>query len=136
LNADVVSLGVFLVAAGLMTWFLRRRVEQRAVNAARGHVIKVPCALRHPSVEGRWLRGRLLIGPSAPVWEPRTRAGAGLTLPEGLREVGMRSPTWREGMMINRRSTIVEYSSPEGVLLVVVMPNELHHVLGALERGN
>lgn len=135
LNAEVIELVVVLAAGGLTTWLLRRKVRQRADSAAEGDVIKVPCLLRHPSQEGRWLRGRLLVGPSGAGWEPRTRAGAAVSLPEGLRQVGMRSPSWREAMKINGGCRIVECSSPEGPVLVAVMPNELGHVLTALNSS-
>ncbi|WP_143626405.1 hypothetical protein [Streptomyces viridosporus] len=75
------------------------------------------------------------MGPSTLAWEPRTRAGAGVSLPAGLRQVGERSPTRREAMRINGRSRIVECDSSEGTVLVVVMPNELGHVLTALSRN-
>ena len=135
LNAPVIELVVVLAAAGLTAWWFRRRVKQRANSAAQGNVIKIPCLLRHPALEGRWLRGRLLVGPSGMGWEPRTKAGAAVSLPEGLRQVSLRSPSWRESMKINGRSRIVECSSPEGALLVAVMPNELDHVLTALNSG-
>ncbi|CAM5233504.1 hypothetical protein STENM36S_07537 [Streptomyces tendae] len=73
--------------------------------------------------------------PSGMGWEPRTRAGAGVSLPEGLRKVGVRSPSWREALRINGGSRIVECHSAEGALLVAVLPDELHHVLTALNRG-
>ncbi|EFE65610.1 predicted protein [Streptomyces viridosporus ATCC 14672] len=135
MNASMIELVVVLVAVGPMAWLLRRKVKQRADRAARGEVIKVPCLLRHPSLEGRWLRGRMLVGPSTLAWEPRTRAGAGVSLPAGLRQVGERSPTRREAMRINGRSRIVECDSCEGTVLVVVMPNEVGHVLTALSRN-
>ncbi|MFF7145794.1 hypothetical protein [Streptomyces nodosus] len=131
----MIELVGFVVAGGLAAWLLRRKVKHRADSAAQGNVIKVPCILRHPSLEGRWLRGRMVIGPSTMAWEARTRAGAAVSLPAGLRQVGLRSPSLREAMKINGRSTIVECTSPEGVVLIVVMPNELEHVLTALKRG-
>ncbi|MCX4681907.1 hypothetical protein OG413_42670 [Streptomyces sp. NBC_01433] len=128
----MIELVVALAAAGLTAWLVRRKLEQRADSAAQGNVIKVPCLLRHPSIEGRWLRGRLLIGPSGMAWEPRTKAGAAVSLPDGLRRVSVRSPSLREAVKINGGSRIVECASPEGALLVAVMPNELDHVLTAL----
>ncbi|WP_254875345.1 MULTISPECIES: hypothetical protein [unclassified Streptomyces] len=132
LNAPVIGLVGALAAAGLTAWLFRRRVKQRADSAAQGKVIKVPCLLRHPSLEGRWLRGRLLTGPAVRGWEPRTKAGATVSLPDDVRAVSVRSPSWREALRINGRSRIVECASAEGTLLVVVMPNELDHVLTAL----
>ncbi|WP_329101955.1 hypothetical protein [Streptomyces sp. NBC_01439] len=131
----MIELVLPLAAAGLTVWLFRRKVQQRADSAAQGNVIKVPCLLRHPSLEGRWLRGRLLIGPSLLAWEPRTKAGAAVSLPEGLRRVSVRSPSLREAMKINAGCRIVECTSPEGALLVAVMPNELDHVLTALNSN-
>lgn len=135
LNAPVIELVVALAVAGLTTWLFRRRVKHRADQAVQGHVIKVPCMLRHPSLDGRWLRGRLLTGPSGMAWEPRTKAGAAVSLPDGLRRVSVRSPSMREAMRINGGSRIVECASSEGTLLVAVMPNELDHVLTALSHN-
>lgn len=135
LNTPVIQIVVVLVAAGPMVWLLRRKVKQRADSAAQGNVIKVPCLLRHPSLEGRWLRGRLLIGPTTRAWEPRTRAGAAVSLPATLQQVSVRSPSRREALRINGRCRIAEYASAEGTVLVAVMPNELDHVLTALARN-
>jgi hypothetical protein len=132
LNAPVIELVMGLAAAGLVAWLFRRRVRERADTAAQGGVIKVPCLLQHPSLPGRWLRGRLVTGPSVTAWEPRTRAGARVSLPVGLRQVGVRSPSLREAVKINGGSRIVECASSEGALFVAVMPNELDHVLAAL----
>ncbi|WP_257134696.1 hypothetical protein [Streptomyces sp. ms115] len=121
-----------LAAAGLTAWLFRRKVKQRSDSAAQGMAIKVPCLLRHPSLEGRWLRGWLLTGPAVRGWEPRTEAGAAVSLPDDVRAVSVRSPSWREAMRINGGSRIVECVSAEGPLLVAVMPNELDHVLTAL----
>jgi hypothetical protein len=52
-----------------------------------------------------------------------------------FRRVGVRSPSLREAMKINGGSRIVECTSPEGPLLVCVMPNELDHVLTALNSN-
>ncbi|WP_151769818.1 hypothetical protein [Streptomyces abyssomicinicus] len=131
----MIELVIGLTAGGLTAWLLRRKVRRRAVRAAQGDVIKVPCLLRHPSLEGRWLRGRLVAGPFTVAWEPRTRAGAAMSLPAGVRRVGLRSPSLREAMKINGGSTIVECASSEGAVLIAVMPNELDHVLTALSRN-
>ncbi|MFJ3196773.1 hypothetical protein ACIPJQ_29595 [Streptomyces griseoviridis] len=128
----MIELVVFLAVAGLTAWLTRRRVSQRADSAAQGDVIEVPCLLQHPSLEGRWLRGRLLTGIAGTDWKPRTRAGAAVSLPDGLRQVGVRSPSWREAVKLNGGARIVECTSAEGALLVAVMPNELDHVLSAL----
>jgi hypothetical protein len=135
LNAPVIELVGLFVAAGLTGWLFRRKAKQRAVSAAQGNVIKVPCMLGHPSLAGRWLRGRMLIGPSTMAWEPRTRAGAAISLPAELRQVSLRSPSLREAMKINGGSRIVECTSSEGAVLIAVMPNELDHVLTALSRN-
>jgi hypothetical protein len=135
LNAPVIELVGLFVAAGLTGWLFRRKAKQRAVSAAQGNVIKVPCMLGHPSLAGRWLRGRMLIGPSTMAWEPRTRAGAAIALPAELRQVSLRSPSLREAMKINGGSRIVECTSSEGAVLIAVMPNELDHVLTALSRN-
>ncbi|MEV7422912.1 MULTISPECIES: hypothetical protein [unclassified Streptomyces] len=131
----MIELVVAFIAAGLMSWLVRRKVRQRAASAAQGDVIKVPCLLRHPSLGSRWLRGRLLIGPATMAWEPRTKAGAAVALPTGLRQVGVRSPSFREALKINGGSKIVECASSEGDVHLVVMPNELGHVLTALSRN-
>ncbi|RDS61386.1 hypothetical protein DWC19_31900 [Streptomyces sp. M7] len=134
MNVPVIELAVVLVAGGLAGWLLRRKVKQRAASAAQGDAIKVPCLLRHPSLDGRWLRGRLVMGPATMTWEPRTKAGAAVSLPAGLRQVGLRSPSLREAMKINGGSRIVECTSSEGAVLIAVMPNEVDHVLTALSR--
>ncbi|GAA2324609.1 hypothetical protein OKJ48_01115 [Streptomyces kunmingensis] len=131
----MIELVLTVAAAGLMAWLMGRRAKQRAVSAAQGHVIKVPCLLRHPSLEGRWLRGRLVIGASGMTWEARTRAGTAVSLPDGLRQVGVRSPSLREAVKINGGSRVVECTSAEGDLLVAVMPNELDHVLAGLNSN-
>lgn len=74
------------------------------------------------------------MGPATMTWEPRTKAGAAVSLPAGLRQVGLRSPSLREAMKINGGSRIVECTSSEGAVLIVVMPNEVDHVLTALSR--
>jgi len=89
----------------------------------------------HPALEGRWLRGRMVIGPSTMAWESRTRAGSAVSLPAGVRQVSLRSPSLREAMKINGGSTVVECTSSEGAVLIAVMPNELDHVLTALSRN-
>jgi hypothetical protein len=131
----VIELVGLVVAAGLTAWLFRRKVKQRADSAAQGDVIKVPCMLRHSSLEGRWLQGRMLIGPSTMAWESRTKAGAGVSLPAGVRQVSLRSPSLREALKINGGSRIVECTSSEGAVLIAVMPNELDHVLTALSRN-
>ncbi|MHC3449706.1 hypothetical protein [Streptomyces prasinus] len=130
----MIELVVVLITGGLTAWLLRRKVKRRAGSASQGNVIKVPCLLRHPSLEGRWLRGRMAIGPSTMAWEPRTKAGTAVSLPAGLQQVSLRSPSLREAMKINGGSTIVECASSEGAVLIAVMPNELGHVLTALSR--
>lgn len=74
----------------------------------------------------------MVIGPSTMIWEPRTRAGAAVSLPAGLQQVSLRSPSLREAMKINGGSKIVECTSSEGAVLIAVMPNELGYVLTAL----
>jgi hypothetical protein len=133
----VIGLVATLLVAGLTAWLFRRKAKQREDAAARGDVIKVPCLLRHPAFEGRWLRGRMVIGPTSTAWENRGRGGAAVSLPAGLRQVGVRSPSLREAAWkMNGRSRIVECTSSEGAVLVAVMPNELDHVLTALKRNS
>jgi hypothetical protein len=67
--------------------------------------------------------------------EPRTKAGAALSLPDELRQISVRSPSLREAVKINGGSRIVECTSSEGALLVAVMPNELDHVLTGLNSN-
>ncbi|MEH0512640.1 hypothetical protein QA942_18915 [Streptomyces sp. B21-106] len=136
LNVTVIELAAMLIVAGLTARLLWRKVKQREDAAARGVVIKVPCLLRHPAFEGRWLRGRMVIGPTSMTWENRGRGGAAVLLPAGLRQVGVRSPSLRgAAWKMNGRSRIVECASSEGAVLVAVMPNELDHVLTALSRN-
>lgn len=124
------------MAGALTAWLLRRKVRHRALGAARGEVIEVPCLFRRPAHEGRWLRGRMTVGPTTMTWKPRTRAGADVSLPAGATQVGLRAPSRREGIMrMNPRCTIVECASPEGSAEIAVMPNELGHVLHALSRN-
>ncbi|MFC8171408.1 hypothetical protein ACFUJ0_06695 [Streptomyces sp. NPDC057242] len=122
-----------LAAGGLVTWLVRRKARQRVEEAGRGDGIAVPCMLRHPAREGRWLRGRMLVGPAGMTWEPSTRAGAAVSLPAELRRTGLRAPSLREAMTINGASRIVECASPEGPVLIAVMPYEAEHVLKALD---
>ncbi|MFJ3652367.1 hypothetical protein ACIPPR_03625 [Streptomyces nigra] len=70
-----------------------------------------------------------MMGPATMTWEPRTKAGAPVSLPAGLRQVSLRSPSLREAMKINGGSRIVECTSSEGAVLIAVMPNEVDHVL-------
>ncbi|WP_234313590.1 hypothetical protein [Streptomyces sp. NBRC 109706] len=126
---------VACLAAGLTTWLFRRRAQRRADKADQGGAITFTCLLRHPSRGDRWLRGRVLLGPSTLAWEPRTRSGAGISLPADLRRVGVRSPTAREAIRINGRSRIVECVSPQGKVLLAVMPHDADHLLGALPPG-
>jgi hypothetical protein len=44
----------------------------------------------------------------------------------------MRSPSLREAVALNPRCRIVECDSPDGEVLFAVMPQELDHVLAAL----
>lgn len=134
LDAPVIIHLFLFATGGLTVWLLGRRVRQRAARAARGAVIEVPCLLRHPARAGRWLRGRLVTGPGTAAWAPRTRAGAGLGLPAGIRPLDVRSPSTREAMRINAGCRIVECASDEGTVLLAVMPHELGHVLAALAR--
>ncbi|MFH9327683.1 hypothetical protein ACH4KU_01665 [Streptomyces althioticus] len=124
-----------MAAGGLTTWLVvSRRARRRDERAARGEVIEVPCMLRHPARRGRWLRGRMAVGPSTVSWEPRTRAGAEAPVPSALRLVGTRAPSWREGLRVNPRCTIVACDSSVGAVEIAVMPHDLGHLLLALER--
>ncbi|MFE5512924.1 hypothetical protein ACFQ9J_20515 [Streptomyces sp. NPDC056529] len=122
-----------LAAGGLVAWLVRRKARQRVEDAGRGDEIAVPCMLRHPAREGRWLRGRMLMGPAGMTWDPGSRAGAAVSLPAELRRTGLRAPSLREAMTINGASRIVECASPEGTVLIAVMPYEVEHVLKALD---
>ncbi|MFJ3812855.1 hypothetical protein [Streptomyces sp. NPDC090056] len=127
-----------LAAGGLVTWLVRRKARQCLEDAGRGDGIAVPCMLRHPAREGRWLRGRMLVGPAGMTWDPGSRAGAAVSLPAELRRTGLRAPSLRapslrEAMTINGASRIVECASPEGTVLIAVMPYEVEHVLRALD---
>ncbi|MDX3309650.1 hypothetical protein P1S61_11185 [Streptomyces sp. ME08-AFT2] len=137
MNATVIELAAMLIVGGLTARLLWRKVKQREDAAARGDVIKVPCLLRHPAFEGRWLRGRMVIAPTSTAWENRGRGGAAVSLPAGLRQIGVRSPSLREAAWkVNPGSRIIECTSSEGAVLVSVMPNELDHVLTALSRNS
>ncbi|MGQ4361834.1 hypothetical protein [Streptomyces sp. SAS_272] len=136
LNATVIELAAALLVAGLTAWLFWRKAGQRADGAARGDVVKVPCLLRHPAFDGRWLRGRMVIGHTSMAWENRGRGGAAVSLPAGLRQVGVRSPSLREAWKVNGGSRIIECASSEGAVLVAVMPNELDHVLTALSMNS
>ncbi|WP_228081963.1 hypothetical protein [Streptomyces profundus] len=131
----MIELVVACVAAGLTAWLFRRKAKRRAAGAAHGDAITFACLLRHPSRGKRWLRGRMLIGPTTMAWEPRTKAGAGTALPAGLRQVGVRSPTMREAIRINGGSRVVVCASPQGEVLLAVMPTELPRLLTALTPG-
>ncbi|WP_234323049.1 hypothetical protein [Streptomyces bikiniensis] len=131
----MIGIPMLLAAAALATWLVRRKARQRVEAAGRGDGIGVPCMLRHPAREGRWLRGRMLVGPSGTTWAPSTRAGAAVSLPAELRRTGLRAPSLREAITINGGSRIVECASPEGTVLIAVMPYEVEHVLGALDAA-
>ncbi|MFB7027479.1 MULTISPECIES: hypothetical protein [unclassified Streptomyces] len=129
----MIEIPMALAAGALVTWLFRRKVRQRAEGAGRGDEIAVPCMLRHPAREGRWLRGRMRVGPAGMTWDPGSRAGAAVSLPAELRRTGLRAPSLREAMTINGASRIVECASPEGTVLIAVMPYEVEHVLKALD---
>ncbi|MGW9450945.1 hypothetical protein [Streptomyces sp. NPDC055632] len=129
----MIEIPMALAAGALVTWLFRRKVRQRAEDAGRGDEIAVPCMLRHPAREGRWLRGRMRVGPAGMTWDPGSRAGAAVSLPAELRRTGLRAPSLREAMTINGASRIVECASPEGTVLIAVMPYEVEHVLKALD---
>ncbi|MCO4696015.1 hypothetical protein LRR80_02072 [Streptomyces sp. RO-S4] len=135
LNAPVIGFVCVLLAGALTAWLVRGTIRRRDGRAARGEVIEVPCVLRHPAREQRWLRGRMAVGPSTFAWTPRTRAGAKLDPPTALRQVGTRKPTWREGALrVNPRATIVVCESSVGAVEIAVMPHDVGHVLLALGR--
>lgn len=136
LNAAVITSVCAVAAGGLTTWLVvNRGIRRRDERSARGEVIEVPCMLRHPAREGRWLRGRMAVGSSTVAWEPRTRAGAKVPGPTALRQVGTRAPAWREGLRVNPRCTIVACDSSVGAVEIAVMPHDLGHLLLALERS-
>ncbi len=134
LNTAVIT-SVCAIAAGALTVLaLGRTVRRRDERAARGGSIEVPCMLRHPARERRWLRGRMVVAPATVAWKPRTRAGAEVPAPTALRQVGTRAPTWWEGLRMNPRCTIVACDSSVGAVEIAVMPHDLGHLLLALDR--
>ncbi|MGX1509012.1 AbrB/MazE/SpoVT family DNA-binding domain-containing protein [Streptomyces collinus] len=77
----------------------------------------------------------MLIGAGPLVWKP-SFGKQNAALPAGLRRTGMRSPSWREAVALNPRSRIVECESSDGeVVLIAVVPEELDHVIKALESA-
>lgn len=102
---------------------------------AAGEPAGVPCMLKWPARATRWRPGRLVTGGAGPlVWKP-SWGKQEAALPAGLRRTGMRSPSLREAVALNPRSRIVECGSSDGEVLIAVMPEELEHVIKALESG-
>ncbi|WP_399895316.1 hypothetical protein ACGH7X_39150 [Streptomyces sp. BBFR51] len=56
-------------------------------------------------------------------------------LPADLCQAGVRSPSLGEAVAVNPGSRIVECESSDGEVLIAVMPEELHHVIKALESA-
>lgn len=132
-NAAMVPLMSVLLGLLLGILLVRGKGWQRARSAARGEVIRVSCLARRPARGRRWARGRMVIGPDTVRWEPGTRRGL-QALPDEVRQVDTRSPSWREALWMNGRARIIECTSAEGVVQLAVLPHELDHVLAALER--
>lgn len=82
----------------------------------------------------RWRAGRLLIGAGSLVWKP-SLGKRQAALPADLRQSGMRSPSLREAVAFNPRSRVVECESSDGKVMIAVMPEELDHVIKALENA-
>ncbi|MGW4271483.1 hypothetical protein ACWEGQ_03780 [Streptomyces seoulensis] len=82
----------------------------------------------------RWRAGRLLIGPGLLAWKPSFGKQEAV-LPADLRQAGVRSPSLREAVAFNPGSRIVECGSSDGEVLIAVMPEELDHVIKALESA-
>ncbi|MEV7278701.1 hypothetical protein [Streptomyces sp. NPDC093111] len=80
----------------------------------------------------RWRAGRLLTGAGPLVWKP-SFGKQETVLPADLHQAAPRSPSLREAMSINPASRIVECDSPDGKILIAVMPPELDHVVSALK---
>lgn len=113
---------------------MRRKRQQRSTAVAAGEQAGVPCMLKWSAQGSRWRAGRLLIGAGPLVWKP-SFGKQEATLPVGLRRTGMRSPSLREAVAFNPRSRILECESSDGEVLIAVMPEELDHVIKALESA-
>ncbi|MFG3111454.1 AbrB/MazE/SpoVT family DNA-binding domain-containing protein [Streptomyces tendae] len=131
----MIELVLGAVAAALVGWLMRRKRQQRSTAIAAGEQTGVPCLLKWPAQGSRWRAGRVLIGAGPLVWKP-SFGKQEAALPAGLRRTGMRSPSLREAVSLNPRSRIVECESSDGeVVLIAVVPEELDHVIKALESA-
>ncbi|MFE7431581.1 hypothetical protein ACFU78_01095 [Streptomyces tendae] len=130
----MIELVLGAVAAVLVGWLMRRKRQQRSTAIAAGEQAGVPCMLKWPDQGSRWRAGRVLIGAGPLVWKP-SFGKQKAALPAGLRRAGVRSPSLREAVSLNPRSRIVECESSDGEVLIAVMPEELDHVIKALESG-
>ncbi|MFD5440670.1 hypothetical protein [Streptomyces tendae] len=133
-NARVFELTMCVVAAALVGWLMRRKRQRRSTAVAAGEQAGVPCMLKRSAQGSRWRAGRVLIGAGPLVWKP-SFGKQEAALPAGLRRTGMRSPSLREAVSLNPRSRIVECESSYGEILIAVMPEELDHVIKALESA-
>ncbi|MGC5343040.1 hypothetical protein [Streptomyces sp. DT171] len=120
------------------SWRKLRRALRRQASRRRGAQgmgaapVGIPCMLKWEARSARWRTGRLVAGEAGsltwiPSWGKREVA-----LPAELRRTGARAPSVREGMSFNPRSRIVECASPEGDVLIAVMPEELTRLAQAL----
>ncbi|MEU2241311.1 hypothetical protein ABZ572_18130 [Streptomyces sp. NPDC018338] len=130
----MIELAFLAALAALVGWLVNRKRQQRSTAIAAGEVAGVPCMLKWAAQGSRWRAGRLLIGAGPPAWKP-SRGKAEVTLPADLRRTGTRSPSVREGMSINPGSRIVECASSGEAVLIAVMPEDLDHVIKALESA-
>ncbi|MEU9731423.1 hypothetical protein [Streptomyces sp. NPDC048002] len=80
----------------------------------------------------RWKAGRLQVGAGPLTWKASFGRQAA-ALPTDLRRTGVRPPSVREAMGVNPGARIVECESHDGVVLIAVMPEDLRHVIDALE---
>ncbi|MFE9045855.1 hypothetical protein ACFYOG_33770 [Streptomyces sp. NPDC007818] len=129
----MIELTIGVVAAACVGWLLRRKQKQRSAAAAAGEPVGLPCMLKWSAQGSRWKPGRLLTGADRLLWQP-SWGRRSVALPADLRQAGVRSPSTREGMVINPGSRIVTCDSSDGEVLIAVMPPELDHVIKALER--
>ncbi|CAM5643725.1 EGFR-like transmembrane domain-containing protein [Streptomyces parvulus] len=131
----MIELAFLAIVAAFVGWLMRRKRQHRSTATTAGEPVGLPCMLKRPAQGSRWKAGRLLIDGAGPLaweaaWGRRTTV-----LPTGLRQTGLRPPSPREAMAVNPRSAIVECESPEGQVLIAVMPEELDAATKALATG-
>ncbi|MEU0368744.1 hypothetical protein ABZ070_00495 [Streptomyces sp. NPDC006283] len=121
-------------AAALVGRLVLRRRRQRAALVDAGEEAGIPCMLKRSTGGSRWRPGRLLIGTGPLAWQA-SWGGRRSALPAGLRRTGVRAPSMREALGINPGSRIVECEAADEVILIAVMPQELDHVLKAVDSA-